>query len=119
MEDSVESERALRGLVYSNTCRSCAGATMGDLGFFSEYRMPPDFVAAVIKMHVGEISPPVRTRMGFHIIQLTDSKPARQMAFEEAQREVALKLENEKRQSALQSLATDLGRRAEFVCPPG
>jgi len=91
----------------------------GDLGFFSEYCMPPDFVAAVIKMHVGEISPPVPTRMGFHIIQLSDSKPARQMAFEEAQREVALKLENEKRQSALQSLATDLVRRAEFGRPPG
>jgi foldase protein PrsA len=91
----------------------------GDLGFFSEYRMPPDFVAAVVKMHVGEISPPVRTRMGFHIIQLTDSKPARQLAFEEAQREVSRKLENEKRRRALQSLVAGLVRRAEFVRPPG
>ncbi len=90
----------------------------GDLGFFSEYRMPPDFVAAVSKMHVGEISPPVRTPLGFHIIELTDSKPARQMVFEEARQEVVLALGNEKRQKALQKLVADLVRRAEFVRPP-
>jgi parvulin-like peptidyl-prolyl isomerase len=91
----------------------------GDLGFFSKYRMPPDFVAAVVKMHVGEISSPVRTPLGFHIIQLTDLRPARQMVFEEARQEAVLALENEKRQSAVQSLVADLVRRAEFVRPPG
>jgi parvulin-like peptidyl-prolyl isomerase len=53
----------------------------GDLGFFSESRMPRDFFSAVVKMRVGEISQPIRTRLGFHIIQLTDFKPARQMTF--------------------------------------
>jgi hypothetical protein len=91
----------------------------GDLRFFSEHRMPPDFVAVVIKMHVDEISPPFRTRLGFHIIQLTDSKPVRQMVFEEVRQEVGLALENEKRRRALQSLVADLVRRAEFVRPPG
>ena len=37
------------------------------------------FFAAVVKMHVGEISKPIRTRLGFHIIQLTDRKQARRM----------------------------------------
>src|SRR5712691_11746569 len=31
----------------------------GDLGFFSESRMPPDFFAVVIRMHIGEVSQPV------------------------------------------------------------
>ncbi len=81
--------------------------------------MPLDFVAAVSKMHVDEISPPVRTPLGFHIIELTDSKPARQMVFEEARQEAVLALENAKRQSAVQGLVADLVRRAEFVRPPG
>jgi parvulin-like peptidyl-prolyl isomerase len=85
----------------------------GDLGFFSEYRMPPDFAAAVIKMHVDEISPPVRTHLGFHIIQLTDSKPVRQMVFEEVRQEIGLALENQKRRRALQNLVAGLVRRAE------
>jgi parvulin-like peptidyl-prolyl isomerase len=69
-------------------------------------------------MNVGEISPPVRTPLGFHIIELTDSKSARQMTFEEAQLEVALKLENEKRQKALQKLVVGLASRADFLRSP-
>jgi len=87
----------------------------GDLGFFSEFRMWPDFSAAVAKMRVGEISQPIRTRLGFHIIELTDLKPPRQMSFEEARTEIRLLIENEKRRTALQNLAADLSRRAVFV----
>ncbi len=68
-------------------------------------------------MRVGEISPPIRTRLGFHLIQVTESRPARQMGFEEVREEVVLALENEKRQSALRNFVADLVRRAEFVCP--
>ena len=60
-------------------------------------------------MHVDEIGPPVRTRLGFHIIQLTDSKPVRQMVFEEVRQEVGLTLENEKRRKGI----------AEFGRGPG
>lgn len=66
--------------------------------------MPPDFFAAVIKMHVGEISKPVQTRLGFHIIQLTDHEPPRRMTFDEAREETGFTLENEKRQAVLQNL---------------
>jgi len=87
----------------------------GDLEFFSESRMPPDFFAAVAKMHIGEISQPIRTLLGFHIIKLTDSKPAREMNFEEARGEIRLIIENEKRRTALQNLVRDLSRRAEWL----
>lgn len=86
----------------------------GDLEFFSEVRMPADFFAAVAKMRVGEISQPIRTQLGFQIIELTDSKPARQMTFEEVRPEIRVMIENEKRRAALQRLAADLGH-AEFV----
>lgn len=87
----------------------------GDLGFFSESRMPPDFFALVARLRVGEISPPIRTALGFHIVQLTDARPARQLTFEEAAAEIRLKLENEKRGAATESLAMDLARQAQFV----
>ena len=87
----------------------------GDLAFFSESRMPPDFFAVVAKMQVGEISPPIRTALGFHIIQLTDARPARQLSLAEVTAEIRLNLENEKRRIATESLTTDLARQAEFV----
>ena len=87
----------------------------GDLGFFSESRMPPDFIAVVAQMHIGERSPPIQARLGFHIVELTDFKPPRQMNFEEARDEVRLRLANEKRWAAVQALAVDLGAKAEFM----
>ena len=87
----------------------------GDLGFFSESRIPPDFFSAIVKMRVGEISQLIRTRLGFHIVQLTDFKPARQTNFEEVQPEIRLAIDNEKRRETLQNLTADLLRRAKIV----
>ena len=72
------------------------------------------FCGAVIKMHVGEISKPVRTRLGFHIIQLTDHDPPRRMTFDEAREEIGFTLENEKRQAVLQILGVELLGRPSF-----
>ena len=75
--------------------------------------MPPDFFAAVSRLHVGQISPPIRTRLGFHIVQLTDSKPAQQLPFNQARAEIAAALESEKRQRAIKTLIVDLCARAQ------
>ncbi|OJX47076.1 MAG: hypothetical protein BGO78_16460 [Chloroflexi bacterium 44-23] len=42
----------------------------GDLGWFGKGTMDPDFESAVFAMNIGEISAPVQTASGFHIIQL-------------------------------------------------
>jgi len=89
----------------------------GDLGFFSESRMPPDFFSAIVKMRVGEISQPIRTCLGFHIVELTDFKPSRQMNFEEVQPEIRIAIKNEKRRAALQALTAELLRGAKPVGP--
>jgi PPIC-type PPIASE domain len=36
----------------------------GDLDYFSVFRMPPDFFETVTKLNVGQITPPIRTRLG-------------------------------------------------------
>jgi parvulin-like peptidyl-prolyl isomerase len=46
----------------------------GDLGFFSESRMPLDFFYAVVEMHVEEISQPIRTRLEFDCGSLARSE---------------------------------------------
>jgi peptidyl-prolyl cis-trans isomerase SurA len=48
----------------------------GDLGYFSSLNMVYPFENAVYNMKVGEISMPVRTAFGYHIIKLTDKSPA-------------------------------------------
>jgi parvulin-like peptidyl-prolyl isomerase len=90
----------------------------GDLGFFSESRMPPDFFAAIRNMRVGEISRVVRTRLGFHIIQLTDAKAPHQMTFDQSRMEISLMFGNEKRATALEELTANLSPQAEFIRVP-
>ena len=87
----------------------------GDLGFFSAARMPPDFFAAVKQLPLGRIGPPIQTRLGFHISQLIDSKPARQLSFDEAKPEIVLRIANQKRQTAGLNLAAELVSRTRFM----
>lgn len=48
----------------------------GDLGFFTAFGMVYPFETAAYITPVGEISMPVRTQFGYHIIKVTDKRPA-------------------------------------------
>ena len=69
----------------------------GDLGYFSDSRMAPEFLAEIRNLRVGEISKPFRSYLGFHIAQVTDAKAARLLRFEEARPEIFAALVNERR----------------------
>lgn len=46
----------------------------GDLGFFGRGQMVPEFENASFSMTVGEISAPVQTQFGYHLIQLAEKE---------------------------------------------
>ncbi|MFD0769581.1 peptidylprolyl isomerase PrsA [Bacillus sp. CGMCC 1.60114] len=57
---------------YSEDTASKANG--GDLGYFGPGKMVPEFEEAAYKLNVGEISEPVKSSKGYHIIKLTDKK---------------------------------------------
>ncbi|UZF90941.1 peptidylprolyl isomerase [Bosea sp. NBC_00550] len=54
-----------------------SGKEGGDLGWFSKDRMVPEFAEAAFKLKKGEVSEPIKSQFGWHVIKLEDkrSKP--------------------------------------------
>ena len=70
-----------------------ARSNKGSLGFFGPGRMDPAFEAAAYALkNPMDISEPVKSQFGYHIIRLEEIKPPRQLTFEEAQGELMEKL---------------------------
>jgi parvulin-like peptidyl-prolyl isomerase len=86
----------------------------GDLGWFARRGVPAEFADAVSRLRIGDTSAPFRSRLGFHVAQLTGVQPIRRMTFEEARAEIAGRLANEKRAGFVAALEEQLGA-AEFI----
>ncbi|MFN8577212.1 MAG: peptidylprolyl isomerase [Candidatus Sericytochromatia bacterium] len=54
----------------------------GSLGYFSKGQMVPEFEKSAFSLKVGEISQPVKTSFGYHILKKTGYKPEHTMPFE-------------------------------------
>lgn len=67
----------------------------GDLGWFAPGVMIPDFQAAVEALEPGEISDPVQTRFGWHVIKLFETRTASVPPLDEVQEELIQNLQRE------------------------
>lgn len=64
----------------------------GDLNFFGRDRMTPAFEKAAFALPIGQVSDPVKTDFGYHLIKVEARKEASQRSFEEAKNDVAKKV---------------------------
>ena len=96
-----------------------SGPRGGDLGFFPKQAMVPEFADAAYAMQVGEISDPVLTQFGYHIILVTGRREAVVISLEQASPSIRDELRLEKvdplRTEHLQTLRKD----AEIVYAEG
>lgn len=67
----------------------------GDLGWFERGEMPKEFDAVCFALPAGELSPVIKTPYGFHLFQVLEKRPPRQLTFEEVQDEIRGRLKSE------------------------
>jgi foldase protein PrsA len=60
----------------------------GELGFFAKGEMATEFENAAFSMNIGDISEPIQTDFGYHIIKVTDKKEAKEAVYEDHKEEI-------------------------------
>lgn len=93
---------------------ACASANAGgDLGYISRTYMPKGFDDIAFALKVGEISEPVRTLHGFHLIKAFDRKPARVPELGEIQSFIEKALAGEIQKKRVDEIVRELRREAK------
>lgn len=75
----------------------------GELGYIIKGQMVAEFEEASFSMNVGEISDPVKTKYGYHIINVEDKKEAHAAKYEDHKTEIKETLLNQKMQTEYNS----------------
>ncbi len=77
----------------------------GDLDFFARGRMVPEFDEAAFALQPGQISDLVKSQYGYHIIKVTDRKPATVRTLDEVRPQIVDQLSWEKAQAKATEMA--------------
>ncbi len=82
----------------------------GDLDFFGRGRMVPEFDQVAFTLAPGQLSDPVKTSFGYHIIKVVDKKPGITRPLAEVQAAITGQLSAERAQAQTSDLAQTLAK---------
>lgn len=80
----------------------------GDVGYFSRGEIVPEFERAAAGLKIGEVSEPVKTQFGYHIIKVTDKKAGPVVEFDKVKDLIAQRLSGERQKEAFDTYMTEL-----------
>jgi peptidyl-prolyl cis-trans isomerase D len=107
-EDLVKQARAgadFAALAKANSEDEGSAKNGGDLDFFGRGRMVPEFEQVVFTMEPGQVSEPVKSQFGFHVIKLVDKKPGTMRPLAEVRQQLVDQLAYETAQAQAGDLA--------------
>ena len=90
-----------------------SGPNGGQLGWFSAGMMVPSFEEAAFALEVGEVSAPVQTQFGWHVIVLNDTREQEPPSLEQVRAE----LTNGLRQARVEATMTEVMQQAAIDRP--
>ncbi len=103
-------ERLTKGEDFATVAKEKSkdkNAEGGDLGFFSRGQMLKPFEEAAFALDVGEISDPVQTQFGWHIIKLEEKRDQKLPGFDDVKEAIKTQLVAQKAQMVVTGLRKD------------
>lgn len=95
-------EKIKGGLSFEDAAKehsSCPSKDVGgDLGEFSRGQMVPEFEQSAFSMEIGEVSQPIKTQFGYHLIKLYDKKEESESKFEDIINDITMEVKRLKQQ---------------------
>ena len=93
-EDEAKSalKRIMGGEEFEKVAKEVSkdpGSEGGDLGWFTKDRMVPEFADAAFKLDVGQMSDPVKSPFGWHLIEILDKRQKTPPTFDQVKDQVS------------------------------
>ena len=107
IRDRIENGEDFTKLAKENSEDAKSAENGGELGFFARGMMVKPFEETVFSMKEGEVSKPVLTRFGWHIIKLEKIEPGRVKPLTEVKNSIATKLKAQKAKNMIWDRAND------------
>lgn len=104
-QEAKKNPAAFAELAKKNSQDPGSAVNGGDLGFFSRDSMVKPFADAVFGMKKGDVSAPVLSKFGYHVILLTDSRPGKTRSYEEARGDIMTELKKQQAARKFNELA--------------
>lgn len=105
-------EEIIEGKDFSELAQihsSCPSKSSGgSLGQFGRGQMVPEFEVAAFGLQEGEVSKPVKTQFGYHVIKTTKKHPEIQLPFEDVKQDIYSNIFSQKQHRAYQNHIQDL-----------
>jgi len=87
----------------------------GQLGFITKGQISEEFDKVAFNLNKGEISDPVKTKYGYHLIKVSDKKEAGVKSLEEVKDSIRQQLANEKKNKQWDEFVSKLRKNADIT----
>ncbi len=111
-------ERVKKGEDFSKVAKEIsedpsAKQNSGDLDFFAKDQMVPEFSEAAFAMKKDEISDPIRSEFGYHVIKVTDRKASEAVTLEQSKPKLLAFLKRQKTQEEVGKILRAMREKAD------